>query len=117
MAGTLEVTEDLCWMPAGWVFDTILERVAGVLYTKDPGFAEMLLAARTDTSGGYLDLRDMPLETLGILLDAAHIAYRHMEREGAAGFAAPELYAGCLTQFQQLLDMLRVGQHARLLQQ
>jgi hypothetical protein len=28
MAGTLEVTEELCWMPAGWVFDTVLERMA-----------------------------------------------------------------------------------------
>jgi hypothetical protein len=114
MAGTLEITEDLCWMPAGWVVDTVLERMARVLQTKDPTLAEMLLAARTDASGGYLDLRDMTLETLGMLLDAAHVAYSHLEHEGAAGFEAPEFYAGLLTQFQHLLKILHVGQQARL---
>ena len=63
MAGTLEVTEELCWMPAGWVFDTVLERMAAVLHTQEPALAARLRTARTEANGGYLDLRDMELET------------------------------------------------------
>jgi len=46
MAGTLEVREDLCWMPAGWGFDHVLERIAEVLYPQDAALAERLLASR-----------------------------------------------------------------------
>ena len=44
MAGTLEVTEELCWMPAGWVFDTVLEYLAAELYSQEPALAARLLA-------------------------------------------------------------------------
>lgn len=113
MAGTLEVTEELCWMPAGWVFDTVLERMAAVLHPEEPALAERLLAARTEANGGYLDLRDMDLETLILLFNAADRAYGRIKGEGAQGFAAPEFYEGLLTQLQQLRDMLHAGQKAR----
>jgi len=113
MAGTLEVTEDLCWMPAGWVFDNVLERIAEVLYPQDAALAELLLASRTDANGGYLDLRDVNLETLGLLLEAANIAYSCLTRAGVQECASPEFYAGLLTQFQALCDMLRTAQQAR----
>ena len=82
MAGTLEVTEELCWMPAGWVFDTVLERMAAVLHPQEPALAARLLAARTEANGGYLDLRDIDLETLVLLLHAADSAYGRIKREG-----------------------------------
>ena len=47
MARTLEVTEELCWMPAGWVFDTVLERMAAEIDPQEPALAARLLAART----------------------------------------------------------------------
>ena len=114
MAGTLEVTEALCWMPAGWVFDTVLERMAAVLYTQEPGLAECLLAARTEFNGGYLDLRAMELETWVLLLNAADSAYSRIKREGAQVGVAPEFYEGLLKQFQQLRDMLQAGRKARM---
>lgn len=114
MAGTLEVTEELCWMPAGWVFDTVLERIAAVLRPQEPTLAERLLAARTEANGGYLDLRDMDQETLVLLLNAADSAYSRIKREGAQGCAAPEFHEGLLTQFQQLRDMLHAGRKARM---
>ena len=114
MAGTLEVTEELCWMPAGWVFDTVLERMAAVLHSQEPALAARLLAARTEANGGYLDLRDMDLKTLVLLFNAADSAYGHIKREGALGFTAPEYYEGFLEQFQQLRDMLHAGRKARM---
>jgi hypothetical protein len=114
MAGTLEVTEELCWMPAGWVFDTVLERMAAVLHPQEPALAERLLAARTEVNGGYLDLRDIELETLVLLLHAADSAYGRLKGEGAQGCAAPAFAEGLLTQLQQLRDILQVGQKARM---
>ena len=116
MAGTLEVTEDLCWMPSGWVFDNVLERIADVLYPQDSALAELLLASRTDANGGYLDLRGVNLETLGLLLETANIAYGCLARAGVQGGASPEFYAGLLTQFQDLCNMLRTAQQARMAQ-
>ena len=101
-------------MPAGWVFDNVLERIADVLYPQDSALAELLLASRTNANGGYLDLRDMHRETLGLLLEAANIAYGRLAREGTQGGASPEFYAGLLTQFQDLCDMLHTAQQARM---
>jgi len=39
MAGTLEISDDLCWMPAGWVYDNVLERIAFTLKDKDAALA------------------------------------------------------------------------------
>jgi hypothetical protein len=113
MAGTLEVTEELCWMPAGWVFDTVLERMAAMLHPEEPALAERLLAARMEANGGYLDLRDMGREALVLLCNAADRAYGHIKGEGTQECATPEFYEGLLTQLQQLRDMLHAGHKVR----
>ena len=114
MAGTLEVTEELCWMPAGWVFDTVLERMAADLHPQEPALAARLLATRTEAYGGYLGLRDVDLETLVLLVHAADKAYGHIQRERAQGDTAPAFSEGLLTQLQQLRDLLQAGQKARM---
>ena len=116
MAGTLEVTEELCWMPAGWVFDTVLERMAAVLHSQAPALAARLLAARTEANGGYLDLRDIDLETLVLLLNAADSAYGRIAGEGAQECAAPAFSEGLLAQLQQLRDILHAGRKVRMAQ-
>jgi hypothetical protein len=101
-------------MPAGWVFDTVLERMAVVLHPQEPVLAEWLLAARTEANGGYLNLRDMDQKTWALLLNAADRAYGQIKGEGVQKFAAPVFYEGLLTQFQQLRDMLYTGQKTRM---
>ena len=117
MAGTLEVTEELCWMPAGWVFDTVLEHMAAELHPQETALAARLLAARTEANGGYLDLRDVDLNTLVRLVHAAESAYGRIKGERAQGDAAPAFAEGLLTQLQQLRDLLQAGQKARIPQQ
>jgi len=114
MAGTLEVTEELCWMPAGWVFDTVLERMAAELHYQEPALAARLRAARTEANGGYLDLRDTDPDTLVLLVHAADRAYGRIQGERAQGDAAPVFTEGLLTQLQQLRDILHAGQKARM---
>ena len=114
MAGTLEVTEELCWMPAGWVFDTVLERMAAELHPQDPALAARLLAARTEANSGYLDLRNVDLDSLVLLVHAADRAYGRIKGERAQGNAAPAFSEGLLTQLQQLRDLLQAGQKARM---
>ena len=117
MAGTLEVSDDLCWMPSGWVFDTVLERIASELHTQAPELADQLLAARTEVNGGYLDLREKDRGTFDLLLKAADIAYNRLKQEGAKGLRTPEFYKGLLHQFQEFRDMLHAGQPRRVQQQ
>ncbi len=114
MAGTLEVTNALCWMPAGWVFDHALECMAAVLQAQSPLLAELLRAARIDANGGYLDVRDWHVDQLETLRDAAHTAYDHITRTGAQRFAQPAFHEGFLQQFHQLCDMLHTTQQKRL---
>lgn len=114
MAGTLEVTEELCWMPAGWVFDTVLERMAAVLHPQAPALAARLLAARTEANGGYLDLRDIDPDTLVLLVHAVERAYGCLKEERTQGDAVPTFAEGLLTQLQQLRDLLQAGQQARI---
>ena len=82
-----------------------------MLYPQDAALAELLLASRTDANGGYLDLRDVNLETLGLLLEIAtsRTVASHVQ-EGVS----QEFYTGLLTQFQDLCDMLRTAQQARM---
>jgi hypothetical protein len=85
-----------------------------VLHPQEPALAARLLAARTEANGGYLDLRDIDLETLVLLLHAADSAYGRIKREGAQGGVAPAFAEGLLTQLQQLRDILHAGQKARI---
>jgi hypothetical protein len=101
-------------MPAGWVFDTVLECMATVLHPQEPALADRLLAARTEANGGYLDLRDSDLETLVLLLHTAESAYSRLKREGAQGGANPAFAEGLLTQLQQLRDLLHAEHKARM---
>jgi hypothetical protein len=114
MAGTLEVTEELCWMPAGWVFDTVLEHLAAELHSQAPALAARLLAARTEVNGGYLDLRDSDPDAFVLLVHAAESAYSRIKGERAQGDVAPAFTEGLLAQLHQLRDLLHAGQKARM---
>ena len=111
MAGTLEVTEELCWMPAGWVFDTVLERMAAELHPQEPALAARLLAARTEANGGYLDLRDVDLETLVLLVHAADRAYGRIQGERALGRRGPSLL-DCSRSCNSSATCCRLGRRA-----
>lgn len=113
MAGTLEISDELCWMPAGWVYDGTLEMIATAIEADRPSIADALLGARTGENGGYLDLRHLPPHDLADIGRAADRAYRRLESEGPSSFRAPEYYDGFLERFRSLREMLRVRMMTR----
>lgn len=108
MAGTLEVSDELCWMPAGWVYDGILERIASAIKADRPSIADTLLRARTGENGGYLDLRPLRARDLCEIEHAADAAYTLAEGEGPSSFRMPGHYDGFMQQFRALREMLRL---------
>jgi hypothetical protein len=107
VSGTLELSNELCWMPAGWVFDGALERLALALQAERPSMSQALMGATTEGNGGYLDLRSADADELLALLRAAEEAYTRLASEGAASFANPEYIEGFVAQFQTLMEMIR----------
>ncbi len=107
MSGTLELSDELCWMPAGWVYDNVLECLAEELRTEQPSVSRALLQARTYENGGYLDLRSARTDEILALQHAAEKGYARLESEGASSFSLPEFYDGFVSQFLTLREMLQ----------
>jgi hypothetical protein len=114
MAGTLEISDGLSWMPAGWVYDGALERLAKAIEADRPSVARALLRARTEANGGHLDLRTFRAEDLWAIERGADEAYAQLESAGPSSFAMPEYYAGFMEQFLALREMLRLVSRARV---
>jgi hypothetical protein len=112
MAGTLEIRDDVVWMPAGWLFDNVLELIARELEVRDPALASVLLKARTSEGTGYLDLRKLAREQFQTLTHAAIAAYDHAIAEGATAFALPSFFATFLKHFEQLKNQLESDQRS-----
>lgn len=114
MAGTLEISDELCWMPAGWVYDNVLERMASSLKDNDVSLAGILLQSRTDENGGHCDLRMCDASQFLKLVQAADDAYAQVESEGAGSFHDPASYPGFVDQFRRLREMLYARQQKRM---
>src|SRR6476660_2954937 len=105
MAGTLRINENSVWMPAGWVYDGILELVAGELSNQDPALAEELLQARTHAKG-YHDLRTLDVSRFRLLKQATERAVSRAESQGARSFSDPTFYPGFMRHFNNLRALL-----------
>lgn len=107
MSGTLELSDELCWMPAGWVYDNVLERLAAELQTEKRSLSRTLLQAKTEENGGYLDLRGSRKDELIALGDAIEKVCAGIESEGPGAFFEPAYYEGFISQVRELRGMVR----------
>src|SRR5436189_2876300 len=105
MSGTLIVRDNAVWMPAGWVFDNVLELVASELQAENSSLSKALLDARTDVRGGYLDLRMLDANQFRSLVRAAGRAYERVIEEGAKAFYDPSFYEGFVKRFDDLKEL------------
>ena len=105
MSGTLYINEEAVWMPAGWVFDRVLELVAAELEQQDVALAAFLRAARTE-AGGFCDLRGLDAEQSRVIAQAAARAYDRLVAEGPTAFRDPTFYQGFIARFGELNELL-----------
>jgi hypothetical protein len=106
MAGTLVINDKSDWLPAGWVFDNVLEAISAEIRTQDPSLAELLNNSRTTVSQGYLDLRQQPIEIFQRITMGAEQALAKVRLQGSESFADTEFYRGYLTQLECLCRLL-----------
>ena len=106
MSGTLEINEKATWMPAGWIFDRVLELLAEELKSADRALATALLDSRTEVTG-YCDLRQLERTKFRLIAEATERAYARFEATGPTAFHDPAFYSGCLKHFRTLRDMLK----------
>ena len=106
MSGMLDISEKVAWVPAGWVFDGVLELVAAALKADDPSLAAALLKARTATTG-YCDIRPLDVARFRALLQAVERAYAQLLDEDTSIFQDSRFRAGFLKQFQELKALLQ----------
>jgi hypothetical protein len=108
VAGTLEITEEHCWMPPGWIYDNVMERVAAAVEPDHPALAAELLNARIEGgTGGYLDARCWEHARLSRFADAVELVHAQYDHDGASAFADPEFYPGFMIRLVELREMLR----------
>jgi hypothetical protein len=108
MAGTLVLPHNHCWMPSGWVYDNVLERMATILRSSNQPLATMLLESRIEANGGYLDLEMSDADALRQLLKVADKAYLQFEAEGPSSFSQPESFPGFMQRFRELREILLI---------
>ena len=112
MSGVVKVNETVVWIPAGWVYDGVLELIAQELADKDQELAAALLGSRTSTRG-YFDLRGINTEKFQSLLHASERAYDRAVEKGPGGFHDPRSYDGFIKHFGELRSMLRTDHRSR----
>lgn len=106
MAGTLEIADNLCWMPAGWVFNAVLHRLAQKLKGMESQLAERLEGGTDSPFGGYLDFRDADQTTFSSLTQAAAGVLADVQEAGPDALADPTYFGAFVEQLRQLISML-----------
>jgi hypothetical protein len=103
----MKIRDDVNWMPAGWVFDSVLERIATELEKIDHNLSTTLLDAMADNHGiGYCDLSSLDSEQFCTLIKAMEYAYEKSIVEGSDCFYKPEYYPPFISVFGELKALL-----------
>jgi len=107
MAGTLIINPSADWLPAGWLFDEVLESIASEVASTQLDLARSLRAARTDAGSGYIDMTGWSAARMAAVVDAATSHLSHTESAGSQAFHDPEFFPGYLAQVDDLISKLR----------
>lgn len=105
MAGTLQVNERSVWMPAGWIFNNVLERIALRLESDDEPLATMVF----DSLGplpGHLDLCLESADRVRRFAIAAEEVSRRADDAGATAFPDQAFFEPFQRELRLLLQLL-----------
>lgn len=116
MAGSLVISEDAVWRPAGWVFDQTLDALASKLEAADPELAHVLVSYRRSVTlgdPGGLELRQWDRPGLALLAHAVDELYARVRVAGPDAVFDRRFYAGLKDQLGELRVMLHAELAAR----
>lgn len=113
MSGILVVDDKVAWMPAGWVYNGVLERIRESLDERHTGLRQFLLEAQTEYRG-YCDIQSLNVEDFNLFLEAAGNAYLKTANDGPGAFRDPKWYGPFIKHFGGLVEMLRADPRARV---
>jgi hypothetical protein len=111
MAGTLRINDNAVWMPAGWIYDGILDLIAAQVANEDPALAETLRKARTEATG-YHNLRTLDKDSFLLLLRGTERAYAKALSQGAQAFHDRSMYPSFIKHFDTLRGSLKADPRA-----
>jgi len=101
------VTDSVSWLPAGWVYDSVLEDAATQVAPHGADLADRLRSATTSSSVAYLDIRPWADADVAAFADAVQDGLDRVVHRGRAAFADPGFFDGYVAKVAQLASMLR----------
>ena len=110
MAGYLDVSDDLFWSPAGWVYDRVLEDLASAVDAENSELANTLLDGRTSVNGGFLDLRPSSRAEVTLLARACNEVWAKYEQRGPTSDYYPMFMDGLRSLREMLATRLSTEQ-------
>ena len=93
-------------MPAGWVYDNALERIAERIGERAPELQQRLLASLTDVNGGYLDLQQCDATVLRTIEAGLRWVIAQTISAGPTAMHAPSFYDGYVQQLREFHSLL-----------
>ncbi len=107
MSGVICVNDGNTWIPPGWIYDGVLERIAAEIRDTHPALSEQLTMATTSESVGYLDLTAVEADALAVIEAAASQVRVRLLADGARSFRDPSFFPAFIRRLDELLTMLR----------
>jgi len=106
MAGTLVLSKELCWMPAGWVYDNALEGIAENIGESEPELKQRLLASLTYVNGGYLNLQQCDAIALRTIEAGLASVIAKTISAGSTAMYDPSFYDGYVQRLREFHSLL-----------
>jgi hypothetical protein len=106
MSGTIRINTRDVWTPPGWIYDALLERVSLALKDTRPVISQMLDAATTGRSVGYLSLEDCDSSTIIEIAAATEAMRDGLVAAGAESLHDPSFFLAFVARIDEVLSML-----------
>ncbi len=106
MAGTFVLSDNLAWLPPGWVYDSILTGISKNSCTVNHKIGDKFAESRTDVNGGmlFLDHWTNP-DDFRLVINAA-LEYKKQVVIDKDQFAVDGWYEGFLRSIDDLVDLI-----------
>ena len=106
MAGTLIINANADWLPAGWIFDSVVDSIVVKVSETWPDLARSFREARTEGGSGYLDMAEWPSQQVVAVLEAVQRHRRETTSAGARAFHDPVFFPAYVAHLDDLITKM-----------